>query len=220
MSSNNSESQSTSSVPFGTNWTSVSEHALNSYLEASNAFFATFGFSESGPASPSEQEQVIEQPSVNSVAFSTDGWLFERSTDSFETLDVGDFVRFTKPVTETDVSAFARASGDTNRLHLDRKFADETFFEGRIAHGTLVAGTISAALARFPGMTIYLSQDLEFQNPVEIGTTVTAECELVEVLGDDQYRVRTTVEDEDETVVIDGEAVIILQEQPEAASDD
>ncbi len=220
MSSKNSESRTTSSVPFGTHWTSVSEHAINSYIEASNAFLATFGFSESASTSEIEQEQVIEQPSVNSVAFSTDGWLFERSTDSLETLDVGDFVRFTKPVSETDVTAFARATGDTNRLHLDREFAEGTLFERRIAHGTLVAGTISAALARFPGMTIYLSQDLEFQNPVEIGTTVTAGCELIEALGDDQYRVRTTVQNEDERVVIDGEAVVIIQELPQSTADD
>lgn len=151
---------------------------------------------------------------VSGVAFSDDGWLLERSTDEHDRLGPGDYVRFTKRVTATDVSAFAGASGDTNRLHLEDEFAAETMFDRRIAHGTLVAGAISAALARFPGVTIYLSQDLEFLAPVEVGTTVTAACEIVERVDTEQYRVQTTVSDEDDTVVIDGGAVVMITELP------
>jgi len=41
------------------------------------------------------------------------------------------------------------------------------------------------------GVTVYLSQDLEFVGPVRIGETVTAECEIVEDLGGDRYRLHT-----------------------------
>jgi len=63
-------------------------------------------------------------------------------------------------------------------------------------------------------VTVYLSQDLEFVGPVRIGETVTAECEIVEDLGGDRYRLHTAVVNEDDETVIDGEAVVIINELP------
>ena len=123
---------------------------------------------------------------------------------------VGDTITFTKTIHDEDVRRFAASSGDTNPLHLDDEFAEETRFDGRIAHGILVSGLISAALARIPGEVVYLSQDLEFLAPVEIGDRVTAECSVVEDLGNGQYRLTTTVTGSE--VVIDGEAVVLLLE--------
>lgn len=193
-------------------WATISQHVVNSCVEANNAFLAAMGLSDAH--SSSEEEPTIETSQVKEVAYSDADWVMERSTDSLEELEVGDYVRFTKSIGDDDVSAFAHVSGDTNRLHLEEAFAQQTQFAGRIAHGTLVAGTISAALARFPGLTVYLSQDLEFQAPVEIGTRVTADCEIVEELGGNRYRVHTTVDSGDETV-IDGEAVVLIDEAPD-----
>ncbi|ELY61212.1 MaoC family dehydratase [Natronolimnohabitans innermongolicus] len=208
-------------------WSSVSRHVANSYVEANNALLAAMGFSPSAEAAgegtgdePRTKTTSTVDPPVTEVAFGDETWLMERSTDAYDDLGVGDYVRFSKPIEATDVSAFAQVSGDTNRLHLAETFAEATQFDGRIAHGTLVAGTISAALARFPGLTVYLSQDLEFQAPVEIGETVTATCEIVEALGDTRYRLHTTVENADETTVIDGEAVVVIDEAPSPGDDD
>ena len=87
-------------------------------------------------------------------------------------------------------------------------------FDGRIAHGGLVAGTISVALARFPGVVIYLSQDLEFREPVELGRTVTATCEIVEALGESRYRLETTATDGAGNAAIAGEAVVTINPPP------
>jgi acyl dehydratase len=123
-------------------------------------------------------------------------------------LSVEDSVTFTKTIHDEDVRRFAAASGDTNPLHLDEDFAEETRFDGRIAHGVLVSGLISAALARLPGDVVYLSQNLEFLAPVEIGDRVTAECTIAEDLGNDQYRLTTIITGDD--VVVDGEAVVLI----------
>jgi acyl dehydratase len=151
---------------------------------------------------------------VPEVAFSRDDWETERSVDDWADLGVGDHVRFSKDVTDEDVTAFAAASGDTNRLHLDDEFAARTRFGGRIAHGTLVSGLISAALARLPGLTIYLSQDLEFLAPVEVGDRLTAVVEVVEDVGHGRFRLTTVVEDEAGDPVVDGEAVVVIDEPP------
>ncbi|WP_226481724.1 MaoC family dehydratase [Natrinema amylolyticum] len=217
MSSQCPDTDSADATPATDQWTSISKHVVNSYVEANNALLAAMGFSSAaGDESATEPPVDTTTPSPTAeVAFGDEHWVMERSTDDYDSLGVGDYVRFSKPIADTDVSAFARVSGDTNRLHLESDFAEGTQFGGQIAHGTLVAGTISAALARLPGVTVYLSQDLEFTGPVRIGETVTAECEIVEDLGGDRYRLHTTVVGEDDETVIDGEAVVIINELPD-----
>jgi len=124
-------------------------------------------------------------------------------------------VRFSKRLAESEVEGFADASGDTNRLHLDAAYAEGTRFGRRIVHGTLVAGTISAALARLPGLIIYLSQELSYLGPVDIDERVTAECEVVESLGGDRYCLDTRVTGADGEPVLDGEAVVLADTIPE-----
>jgi acyl dehydratase len=63
-------------------------------------------------------------------------------------------------------------------------------------------------------VTSYLARDLEFHNPGRIGDRLTADCESVEDLGDEQYRLTTRVHADDE-VVIDGEAVVLIDELPD-----
>lgn len=214
MSSNCPESDA-AETPSGGSWSTISKHVLNSYVEANNALLAAMGFPQAGRAeATTDDEPTATDPPVAELSFGDEAWYMERSVDEFDDLGVGEYVRFTKPVRDADISAFAQVSGDTNRLHLEEEFAADTRFGGRIAHGTLVAGTISAALARLPGLTIYLAQDLEFHAPVEVGDVVTATCEIVEELGDGRYRIRTTVTTDDGETVIDGEAVVLVEPTP------
>ncbi|WP_424016989.1 MaoC family dehydratase [Halorientalis pallida] len=192
-------------------WTETSSHVFNSVLEANRAAFAAFGVN-----SDDDTDEDPTLPPRERIEPDEDlpEWTIERTEDDRTELGVGDRIEFTKTISEDDVTNFAAASGDTNPLHLDDEYASETRFRGRIAHGTLVGGLISAALARVPGLVVYLSQDLEFHNPVRIGDRLTAEIEIVEDLGNDQFRLTTQVKQGDE-VVIDGEAVILVDEQPE-----
>jgi 3-hydroxybutyryl-CoA dehydratase len=120
---------------------------------------------------------------------------------------VGDTADASITVTEETIETYAELSGDDNPIHADEDYASETMFGGRIAHGMLSAGPVSAALAALPGDIVYLSQDLRFENPVYPGDTVTARVEVVEELGDDRMRVKTTAETEE--TVISGEAVVL-----------
>jgi CBS domain-containing protein len=187
-------------------------------------------------------EHRRRRPEGGSTAYEDREWEFERHAADIEAgsgtaaadderdapVAVGDCVRFTKELSMTDVEAFAEATGDTNRLHLDEGFARQTRFGGRIAHGVLTVGVVSAALARLPGVTIYLSQEFAFLGPVRPGDRVTAECEVVESLGQGRFRLATIVSDDGE-IVLDGEAVVMVeplpddaerQAEPTAATDD
>ena len=88
-----------------------------------------------------------------------------------------------KTVTEADIILFAGISTDVNPAHIDEEYSKGTMFGGRIAHGMLSAGFISAVLAnKLPGPgTIYLSQTLKFKAPVRPGDTVTATVTVKEV---------------------------------------
>lgn len=155
-----------------------------------------------------------EPAPVPSLAYTKADWRSERSVDSPENISIGDDVMFSKSITDADVRSFAEASGDTNRLHLDEEYAKGTRFGGRIAHGTLVTGLISAALALLPGTVVYLSQDSSFRGPVRLGETLTAECRVVEELDEDTYRLTTTIRNENGDDVIDGEATILVDPLP------
>ncbi|MFB6359943.1 MAG: MaoC family dehydratase [Halobacteriales archaeon] len=143
------------------------------------------------------------------------------TTDWSSTLDisddglgVGDQVTFSKPMTEADVERFAAASGDTNRLHLDRRFAEQTRFGEPVVHGALVVGLVSAALARLPGLVVYLSQDVSFVGPVPVDSLPKAIVDVVEDLGEQRYRLTTEVVSEDGDPAVEGEAVVLIEDLP------
>jgi 3-hydroxybutyryl-CoA dehydratase len=130
----------------------------------------------------------------------------------FEDLYVGQTATLCKTITEADIQMYATVCLDTNPLHLDEAAARGTRFGGRIAHGMLSAGLISALLGcNLPGPgTIYVSQSLKFKAPVRIGSTVFARVEIMHLnLPRKQATLRTTCMVK-EAVVIDGEAYVLV----------
>jgi 3-hydroxybutyryl-CoA dehydratase len=125
---------------------------------------------------------------------------------------------FSKTVTEADIVLFAGITGDTNPVHLNEEFAKPTMFKGRIAHGMLTAGFVSAVFGtKLPGPgCIYLSQSLKFKAPVRIGDTVVAR---VTVSAIDQAKGRVTFATTchvGDAVVLDGEAQLLVPRRPQA----
>ncbi|MBN8897746.1 MAG: MaoC family dehydratase, partial [Rhodospirillales bacterium] len=99
---------------------------------------------------------------------------------------------------------------DTNPVHINAEAAAQSIFGGRIAHGMLSAGLISALLGtRLPGPgTLYLKQSLRFAAPVHIGDTVTATVEVTALTPEKKRATLRTVCMVKETVVIEGEAYV------------
>ncbi|MGB9615809.1 MAG: MaoC family dehydratase [Desulfomonilaceae bacterium] len=124
---------------------------------------------------------------------------------------VGDAAKFSKTLTESDIYLYAGIVGDFNPAHINEPYAQRTFFKTRIAHGLLTAGLISAALAnQLPGPgTIYLRQEINFLAPARIGDTITAHVQVVEIIPEsNRVRLRTWCTNQDETLILDGEAVV------------
>ncbi|MGQ0560519.1 MAG: MaoC family dehydratase [Gemmatimonadota bacterium] len=133
----------------------------------------------------------------------------------FDELKVGQFAEHTKTVTETDVIMYAGITGDFNPMHVDQTYAEKSRFGGRIAHGMLSAGFISAVLGmKLPGAgSIYMSQSLRFTSPVRIGDTITARIEVIELFPDKKrVRLATSCRNQQEQTVLEGEALVLMQE--------
>jgi 3-hydroxybutyryl-CoA dehydratase len=129
-----------------------------------------------------------------------------------EDLAVGMTEVFSKTVTDADISLFAGVTGDTNPVHLNQEFAEATMFKGRIAHGMLCAGLISAVLGtKLPGPgCIYIGQNLSFKAPVKIGDTVSARVTVREIIAGKRRVVFDTQCFVRETLVVDGEATLLV----------
>jgi 3-hydroxybutyryl-CoA dehydratase len=129
----------------------------------------------------------------------------------YEAFAVGDRATFTKTITEADILMFAAVSGDFYPLHVDEEYAKTTRFGKRAAHGMLSASLISTVigmLLKKPG-GLNVAQSMQYRAPVFVGDTLTAVCEVAEMLPDKRrMRTRTTVTNQRGEDVIRGEATI------------
>jgi len=130
---------------------------------------------------------------------------------NIEDLSVGQTASMAKTVTEADIILFSGVSTDVNPVHLNEEWAKTTMFKGRIAHGMLSAGFISAVLAnKLPGPgTVYLSQNLKFKAPVRPGDTVKAVLTVKEIVVEKKRAVLTTNCYVGDVLVIEGEATVM-----------
>ena len=104
----------------------------------------------------------------------------------FEELEPGTtFESPSRLVTDEDIQAFIRLTGDDNRVHHDAAFAREAGFEGHIAHGALVV-SLATGLAWQTGVltdtTIAFRtiEDWKFTLPVYPGDEITLHGRVAE----------------------------------------
>ena len=81
-----------------------------------------------------------------------------------------------KAIDQARIEDYAHASGDFNPIHIDSEFASQTQFEGTIAHGMMVAATISEIMTGAFGSNWAETgkMKIRFRSPVKPGQTVTA----------------------------------------------
>ncbi|NIZ46453.1 MaoC family dehydratase [Entomospira nematocerorum] len=133
----------------------------------------------------------------------------------FSELEVGMKASLSRTITEADIFAYAGVSMDFNPAHIDEESAKNGIFKKRIAHGMLSAGFISAILGtKLPGEgSIYMGQELKFTAPVYIGDTVTATCEIIELVPEkNRVILSTTCTKQDGTEVITGKATVLKKD--------
>ena len=131
---------------------------------------------------------------------------------TIQEMKIGDSASTAKTISEADVYLFAGITGDHNPAHINEEASKKTAFGGRIAHGILSAGLISAVLAmKLPGPgTIYLGQELKFTKPVRFGDTVTATATVSEIVAEKNIvKLETICTNQKGEVVIKGMATVM-----------
>ena len=133
----------------------------------------------------------------------------------YEDLKVGQSATMEKTVTEDDIQAFGRSTGDMNPVHFDEEYAKKTLFKGRVAHGVLSIGYISAVLGmKLPGEgTIFVSATVEFKAPVRIGDTVVTTGTVKEI-AERRRVVMDCLCTVNGTPVVIGEALVLAPKRP------
>ncbi|MBU0463119.1 MAG: MaoC family dehydratase [Proteobacteria bacterium] len=132
---------------------------------------------------------------------------------SFDDLKVGQKAFLRKTITEADLSHFIAITGDQNPLHVDERFAEQTFFGQKIAHGMLSASLFSTLVGmHLPGIgAIFKSQTLNFLRPVFIGDNLCAWFEIIAIDPEAEIiEIRSWIENQDKQIVIEGKTVVSL----------
>ena len=122
-----------------------------------------------------------------------------------------------RAVTERDIELFGEATGDLNPVHFDEDFARKTIFRGRVAHGALSVGFISAVIGtKLPGAgTIFVSASIVFKMPVRIGDFVTTTVTVREVLG--REAILDCVCKVGDRLMLESEARVLVPKRPAKA---
>lgn len=126
-------------------------------------------------------------------------------------IKVGETATETRVITEEMIYNYAEISGDKNPIHLDEEYAKKSIFNTRIAHGMLVAATISKVIGiNLPGEgTIYLQQSLKFLKPVFIGDSITTKITVLDINVEKAHiLLRTECFNQKGLLVISGEALV------------
>ena len=100
---------------------------------------------------------------------------------SFDELAVGErFATRGRTIGESDITGFARLTGDTHPQHTDAEWAAASRFGERIAHGLLVLSYAAGLMPFEPERVVALRRvgDAVFKQPVKIGDTIHVEGEV------------------------------------------
>lgn len=129
---------------------------------------------------------------------------------SYDEIEINSTFSFTRTITNEDVLAFAKLSGDFNPLHIDEGFGKDSKFGKNVVHGMLMASLFSTLVGMYcPGeKSLYLGQTLQFRMPlfynetIDIKGTVTQKVDAYRIL-----KMKTEVYRENDLIVT-GEAQV------------
>jgi acyl dehydratase len=124
---------------------------------------------------------------------------------------VGATASRSRAISDRDIELFTELTGDRNPLHYDAEAASGTRFGGIIVQGGVTSGLLNAVVAEeLPGPgSVFLHVDWHFKAPVRPGDEITAEVEVLEARADKPLtRLRTTITNQEGTVVLDGSALV------------
>jgi len=144
----------------------------------------------------------------------------------FEEFEIGQrFYSSGRTITESDIVSFAGLSGDYNQIHTDVRFAENTPYEQRIAHGLLVTSVASGLIAQsglIEGTVLAFREinNWKFAKPTYIGDTVHVEVDVkatkaLRRLGGGAVEIAISVKNQNDEIVMKGVWTVLIISRPE-----
>ncbi|RAP35865.1 dehydratase [Candidatus Marinamargulisbacteria bacterium SCGC AAA071-K20] len=123
---------------------------------------------------------------------------------TWEEIEIGLTHSFTITITDENVDAFVKLSGDTNPLHVDAAFAQKEGYKDRVVHGMFLASYYSTLVGLYlPGKHALLhSVDSQFKNPAFVSDSLTITGKVTHK--NDAYKqmeIKATIKNQDEKVL-------------------
>lgn len=134
----------------------------------------------------------------------------------FENICIGDKAEILHVITAADIDRFVALTGDDNKIHIDREFAQHTSFRKPVAHGMLSASFISTVIGtKLPGDgALWYAQSLEFLWPVRVGDTIRVVAQVVSKHESTKtIELQTDIFNQDKQKVISGKSKVKVVEQ-------
>ncbi|MEO8354392.1 MAG: MaoC/PaaZ C-terminal domain-containing protein [Chloroflexota bacterium] len=143
----------------------------------------------------------------------------------FEEFSIGQkMVTEKRTISEDDIMAFARLSGDDNRIHTDPEFSKTTMFGRQVAHG-LLGLSIASGLAWKTGIldgTVIAFREVnewKFVKPVFIGDSIYVDLEVKEAkalprIGGGSVTITLEVKNQNEEVCHRGQWTVLMMSKP------
>ena len=130
--------------------------------------------------------------------------------------DMPGAVTYHRTVSSAEISQFASATGDDNRVHMDVRYAREVGMADRVAHGILVQGLMSTACTRWCErndlrILSYGWDQVRFVRPVLLGDTITAAYALADPADTGRKRMaRADAHNQDDELVAVGTHILYV----------
>lgn len=136
----------------------------------------------------------------------------------YSKINIGDTASITHTITKSDIQKFVELSGDDNRLHVDKEFANKTSFKKPVAHGMIGASFISAIIGtKIPGDgALWYSQNLEFLLPIRVGDKLTIQAKVLKKIArKNSIELQTYILNQHKQIVTKGIAKVkIIEDEP------
>ena len=120
-----------------------------------------------------------------------------------------------KDITSEQILLYAEASGDFNPIHINTKFAEDSQFGRNIAHGMMIAASISESMSLTFGPSWHDSGKVKirFLSPAYPGDTVTTSGQIKKILPLDEgteIRCSVSVTNQAGEAIISGTSSVII----------
>ncbi|RJQ65562.1 MAG: hypothetical protein C4519_27810 [Desulfobacteraceae bacterium] len=118
-------------------------------------------------------------------------------------------------LTQSQIWQYAKASGDSNPIHIDDSAAKNAGLDGTIAHGMLVMGLLGEMISTWAGIQNIKTYRVRFKGVAKPGDILTSRGEIVKkyVSGNDKIiECKVLVENQRKEIIVDGSAAIRCQD--------